>query len=45
VPKSNTATHDERKFRSLARRLGWMIAEEVEIFDAGWRVARLERAE
>ena len=43
VPKVNTATHDERKFRALIRRLGWTVAEEVPIFDAGWRVMLLRR--
>jgi ubiquinone/menaquinone biosynthesis C-methylase UbiE len=43
VPKSNTATHDERKFRTLVTRLDWRVADERTIFDQGWRVMRLER--
>lgn len=42
VPKSNTATHDERKFRALLSRLGWRSSAEEKIFDAGWTVMRLE---
>lgn len=43
VPKSNTATHDEKKFLALWRRLDWRVSEEERIFDAGWRVMRLVR--
>jgi len=43
VPKSNTATHDEKKFRRLVSALGFVICDELPIFKAGWRVMRLER--
>jgi ubiquinone/menaquinone biosynthesis C-methylase UbiE len=41
VPKSNTATHDKRKFVALAKRCGWRIVEEINIFKQGWVVLRL----
>jgi ubiquinone/menaquinone biosynthesis C-methylase UbiE len=41
VAKSNTATHDKKKFRSLVKRRGWTIAEEYPIFKQGWNVIRL----
>lgn len=43
IPKSNTATHDEKKFLALIRRLGWIIAGDVPVFRAGWHVFKLER--
>lgn len=41
VAKTNTATHDVRKFRALLTRLGWKADEERPVFRAGWRVMRL----
>lgn len=41
VAKSNTATHDKRKFNALVKRCGWTIAEEQAIFKQGWSVVRL----
>jgi len=41
VPKSNTAEHDEKKFRALIKRSGWMVAQDVPIFNAGWHVMKL----
>jgi 2-polyprenyl-3-methyl-5-hydroxy-6-metoxy-1,4-benzoquinol methylase len=43
VPKVNTAEHDEKKFRALVKRLGWRVAEQVPVFNAGWHIIRLER--
>jgi len=43
APKVNTATHNDKKFRSLISLSGWEIAEEIPIFGAGWVVMRLER--
>jgi ubiquinone/menaquinone biosynthesis C-methylase UbiE len=43
VPKSNTAEHDERKFRALIHRAGWQIVHAAPIRDAGWHVLSLER--
>lgn len=43
VPKSNTAEHDEKKFRALVRDLGFAVAEEHPIFSAGWRVMLIKR--
>lgn len=41
VEKSNTATHDRRKFFSLVRTCGWQVAADAPVFDAGWHVLRL----
>jgi ubiquinone/menaquinone biosynthesis C-methylase UbiE len=41
VPKSNTATHDRRKFMALVKRCGWTIAEDHLVFKQGWSVLRL----
>lgn len=43
VPKSNTATHDERKFRRLLEKHGWKVAKDVPIFTQGWHVFLLKR--
>lgn len=43
VLKSNTATHDERKFRRLMATLGFELTDDVPIFKAGWRVMRWRR--
>lgn len=43
VPKSNTATHDRKKFMALIKRLGWRVEESTPIFNAGWVVLRLMR--
>jgi ubiquinone/menaquinone biosynthesis C-methylase UbiE len=45
VPKSNTATHDERKFKALIKGCGWKIAEARPIFTKGWFVLKLESQE
>lgn len=45
VLKSNTATHDEKKFRALVRREEFEILEEVPVFKQGWVVMRLQRRE
>jgi ubiquinone/menaquinone biosynthesis C-methylase UbiE len=45
VPKVNTATHDEKKFKALIKRLGWKIAEERAIFGKGWFVLKLQPQE
>jgi hypothetical protein len=44
VLKSNTATHDNRKFHALIRRYGWRVAEDVPVLKKGWHVLRLERS-
>jgi ubiquinone/menaquinone biosynthesis C-methylase UbiE len=41
VLKSNTATHDKKKFAALVKRCGWSIVEEQPIFKQGWFVLRL----
>lgn len=41
IPKSNTATHDQAKFRSQMKKVGWKIAEEVPVFKQGWFILRL----
>lgn len=43
VPKSNTAEHDEKKFRALVRGQGFEIVEQVPIFNAGWHVVHMRR--
>ncbi len=43
VAKSNTATHDRKKWWALVKRLGWRVEETVPIFNAGWVVLRLGR--
>jgi len=43
ILKSNTATHDEVKFKALISQLGWQITEAVLIFDAGWHVLKMEK--
>jgi ubiquinone/menaquinone biosynthesis C-methylase UbiE len=37
------ATHDERAFRALIKKLGWRVTEEKRITAAGWHVMKLER--
>jgi ubiquinone/menaquinone biosynthesis C-methylase UbiE len=36
IAKSNTATHDEQKFRKLLKYHGWRIAKSVPVFAQGW---------
>lgn len=43
LPKSNTATHDERAFRSLVKRLGFATTRDEPVFNAGWHVMQLEK--
>src|SRR5262245_34957889 len=43
IPKTNTATHDEKKFLRLIRKLHWQIAEDVPVFSQGWHVYKLRR--
>jgi SAM-dependent methyltransferase len=42
VPKSNTATHDERKFRALLKKHGWKIAKDQSVFTQGWHIFLLK---
>ena len=43
VAKSNTATHDKRRFMALIKRLGWQMLENKPIFRQGWHVLHLGR--
>jgi len=43
ILKSNTATHDRRKFLQWLRKHGWRMAEEIPIFKQGWYILRLEK--
>jgi SAM-dependent methyltransferase len=43
ILKSNTATHDRRKFLQWVRKHGWRMTEEIPIFKQGWYVLRLEK--
>lgn len=43
VPKSNTATHDKKKFAALVRRLGFVMTDIVSFRDAGWMLMTIER--
>jgi hypothetical protein len=43
VAKSNTATHDDNKFIRLYHKLGWLMKEDIAIFNLGWHVICLER--
>jgi ubiquinone/menaquinone biosynthesis C-methylase UbiE len=45
VCKSNTATHDQRKFKALITSCGWRIAETVSVFEQGWQILRLARGD
>jgi len=42
VPKSNTAEHDESKFRSLLKKNGWKIAKAIPVFTQGWFILLLK---
>lgn len=42
IAKSNTATHDERKFRLLIKKRGWKIAKDVPVFTQGWHIFLLK---
>jgi hypothetical protein len=44
VLKSNTATHDTKRFKRLVSNHGWKIVEDVPIFTKGWHVLKLEKA-
>jgi ubiquinone/menaquinone biosynthesis C-methylase UbiE len=43
IAKSNTATHDQKKFTSLCSKLGWHLLDEIPIFNQGWYVLLLGR--
>jgi ubiquinone/menaquinone biosynthesis C-methylase UbiE len=45
IPKSNTATHDQRKFEALCKRLHLKIIERQPIFQQGWFVLLLEKTD
>lgn len=42
TPKSNTAEHDEKKFRALVQKTGWKVAKATPIFAQGWHVLLLK---
>jgi SAM-dependent methyltransferase len=42
VPKSNTATHDEKRFLALVSRQKWKVDQSVPVFGQGWHVMRLQ---
>lgn len=42
VAKSNTATHDEKKFQWFLKRNGWKIAKCVPVFNQGWFILLLK---
>lgn len=39
----NAATHDDKKFRALVRRLGWTVTVDDSKFVRGWHVMQLDR--
>lgn len=43
IPKSNTATHDEAKFREQMKAAGWKVVKKVPVFNQGWFIFQLER--
>jgi ubiquinone/menaquinone biosynthesis C-methylase UbiE len=43
VHKSNTCTHDRRKFYRAVKRHGWQIEHATPIFGQGWEVIKLVR--
>jgi ubiquinone/menaquinone biosynthesis C-methylase UbiE len=43
LPKSNTATHDERAFLTFIKRLGFRVDRDEPVFNAGWHVMQLEK--
>jgi ubiquinone/menaquinone biosynthesis C-methylase UbiE len=43
VAKSNTATHDRKKFLRDVSSRGWKVAHMLPIFKQGWQVIKLER--
>jgi ubiquinone/menaquinone biosynthesis C-methylase UbiE len=45
IAKTNTATHDARRFAALCSKLKFEPIEEAQIFQQGWRVMLLERVE
>ena len=42
VPKSNTAEHDEKKFRALVKKHGWKVAKAIPVFTQGWHILVLK---
>lgn len=40
---SSMATHDDKRFRALVRRLGWQFGAEVPWRAQGWLITRLDR--
>jgi SAM-dependent methyltransferase len=42
VPKSNTATHDSKKFHSFVRKHGWRVAKHHAVFTQGWFILLLK---
>jgi ubiquinone/menaquinone biosynthesis C-methylase UbiE len=43
VAKSNTATHNQKKFVSTLHRYGWEQTRDIPIFTQGWHVLKYER--
>lgn len=43
VPKSNTAEHDQKKFRALIKKLGFTIADQTQFREGSWHVLLLKR--
>lgn len=43
VPKSNTATHHEKKFFELVRRLNFEVTDLVKFRNAGWTLMTIRR--
>lgn len=43
IPKSNTATHDEAKFRALLKQHGWRIRQAIPVFKQGWNILLITR--
>lgn len=41
--RSSMATHDEKKFRALLKKLGWKVSNEEIIFSKGWHVMQLDK--
>lgn len=42
IAKSNTATHDQKKFRRVIKRKGWKIVKSVPVFKQGWFILLLK---
>lgn len=43
IPKSNTATHDQKDFYRRVKKSGWRVKKSVPVFNQGWVILLLVR--